>query len=217
MPDTTRLHGHQPGRLRGLYAITDEKLIAETKFHHSIELALKGGARIIQYRDKSHDLEKRNQQAGLLRTLCTQYDALLLINDDLELARQVNADGVHLGENDASISAARTLLGKDVIIGTSCYNQIELALKAEKEGADYIAFGAFFPSPTKPEARVAEFELLDEAKTRLNIPVCAIGGIDLSNAKQLLDAGADMLAVISGVFGQADIEAASAHFSRVFR
>lgn len=217
MPDTTRMHDHQPHRLYGLYAITDEKLIPETQFQSSIEQALKGGTRIIQYRDKSHDLEKRKKQASLLRNLCHQYDSLLLINDDIELATEINADGVHLGENDASIADARRLLGNKAIIGASCYNQIELALKAEHEGANYIAFGAFFSSPTKPEARIAELDLLVEANTRLSTPICAIGGLDASNAKQVYEAGADMIAVINGVFGQTDIEAASAHIARLFR
>lgn len=217
MPDPTHLVSYDPNRLTGLYAITDEKLISETHFQGSIEQALKGGTRIIQYRDKSNDHDKRTHQASLLRTLCNQYDALLLINDDLELAAQVKADGVHLGETDASVDTARTVLGNNTIIGVSCYNQIELALRAEKEGANYVAFGAFFPSPTKPEARVATLELLGEAKTRLKTPICAIGGINSSNAAQVLDAGADMVAVISGVFGQADIQAASTHITRMFR
>jgi len=193
-------------RLRGLYAITDESLIPEVQFHHTIKQALQGGATIIQYRDKSDDDEKRKQQATALRTLCNQYNALLLINDDLELARCVNADGIHLGENDASIPEAREALGATAIIGISCYNQLELAIKAESEGANYVAFGAFFTSTIKPEARAAELDLLSEAKTRLNIPVCAIGGITTNNAKQVFDAGADMLAVISGLFAHQQVK-----------
>jgi thiamine-phosphate pyrophosphorylase len=205
MSNPTHLSRH----LRGLYAITNEKLIPETRFHQTIEQVLQGGASIIQYRDKSDDFDKRKKQATALRTLCNEYHALLLINDDLELAQLVNADGIHLGENDASISAARTLLGEDAIIGVSCYNQLELAIKAENEGASYIAFGAFFASPTKPAARVAKLDLINEAKTRLNIPVCAIGGIDLSNAKQVFDAGADMVAVISSLFSHPQIRSVS--------
>lgn len=199
-----------PGNcLRGLYVITDETLIPETQFNHVIEQALQGGAGIIQYRDKSDNLEKRKKQATALRMLCDQYDALLLINDDLELARLVNADGIHLGENDASISEARKLLGEDTIIGVSCYNQLELAIKAENEGANYIAFGAFFSSPTKPEARVAELDLIVEAKYRLTTPVCAIGGINLNNAKKVFDAGADMVAIISGLFTHQQVKSVS--------
>lgn len=200
-------------RLRGLYAITDETLIPEAQFHHIIKQALQGGAGIIQYRDKSDNLEKRKKQASELRMLCNQYDALLLINDDLELARLVNADGIHLGEKDATISEARSFLGEDAIIGISCYNQLELAIKAENEGANYIAFGAFFTSPIKPEARTAELDLIVEAKQRLTTPICAIGGINLNNAKKVFDAGADMVAVISGIFAQPQVKAVSRQIS----
>jgi thiamine-phosphate pyrophosphorylase len=196
-------------RLRGLYAITDETLIPEIQFHHIIKQALQGGAGIIQYRDKSNNLEKRKKQGTELRMLCDQYGALFIINDDLELAKRVNADGVHLGENDASISEARALLGKNAIIGVSCYNQLELAIKAESEGANYIAFGAFFASPTKPKARTAELDLIIKAKRRLTAPVCAIGGINLNNAKEVFDAGADMVAIIGGLFAQPNIKAVS--------
>ncbi len=193
-------------RLRGLYAITDESLIPEAQFHHIIKQALQGGATIIQYRDKSDNDEKRKRQATELRTLCNQYNALLLINDDLELAQYVNADGIHLGENDASIPEARETLGAAAIIGVSCYNQLELAIKAESEGANYVAFGAFFTSTIKPEARAAELDLLSEARTHLNIPICAIGGITTNNAKQVFDAGADMAAVISGLFAYQQVK-----------
>jgi len=193
-------------RLRGLYAITDESLIPEAQFHHIIKQALQGGATIIQYRDKSDNDEKRKRQATELRTLCNQYNALLLINDDLELAQYVNADGIHLGENDASIPEARETLGAAAIIGVSCYNQLELAIKAESEGANYVAFGAFFTSTIKPEARAAELDLLSEARTHLNIPICAIGGITTNNAKQVFDAGADMAAVISGLFAHQQVK-----------
>ncbi len=196
-------------RLRGLYAITDETLIPEVQFHHIIKQALQGGAAIIQYRDKSNNRKKRQQQATTLRTLCNQYNALLLINDDLELAQRVSADGIHLGKNDASISEAREALGATAIIGISCYNQLELAIKAENEGANYVAFGAFFTSTIKPEASVAELGLLGEAKARLNIPVCAIGGITSNNAKQIFDAGADMVAVISGLFAHQQVKPVS--------
>lgn len=196
-------------RLRGLYAITDESLIPEAQFHHVIKQALQGGAAVIQYRDKSDNDEKRQQQATVLRTLCNQYNALLIINDDLELARCVKADGIHLGENDASISEARQALGATAIIGISCYNQLELAIKAENEGANYVAFGAFFTSTVKPGARVAKLDLLSEAKARLNIPVCAIGGITSNNAKQVFDAGADMVAVISGLFAHQQVKPVS--------
>jgi thiamine-phosphate pyrophosphorylase len=204
---------HSESRLHGLYAITDEKLLSVTQFHFSVEQALQGGAGIVQYRDKSNDLEKRNKQATALRTLCDQYGALLIINDDLALARLANADGIHLGENDATVSQARRVLGDRAIIGVSCYNQLGLAIKAEGEGASYVAFGAFFPSPVKPEARTAELNLIADAKQKLTVPVCAIGGININNAQKVFDAGADMVAIISGVFAQPDIKTVSRQIS----
>jgi thiamine-phosphate pyrophosphorylase len=196
-------------QLRGLYAITDETLIPKKKFTHTVEKTLQGSARIIQYRDKSCDKSKRLQQASELQTLCKKYNALLIINDDIELAQLVKADGVHLGKDDNSISTARSLLGEHAIIGISCYNQINLAIEAEKEGADYVAFGAIFSSDTKPDAQKASLRLLTEAKQQLTIPLCAIGGIDSSNAKQVFDAGADMAAVISALFAHSQVKTVS--------
>jgi thiamine-phosphate pyrophosphorylase len=205
-----------PHRLRGLYAITDEKLIPESAFTIAIEQALSGGATIIQYRDKSANTGKRLEQATALRTLCTAYNARLIINDDIDLAKTVAADGVHLGEDDVSIEQARLVLGHDAIIGISCYNQIKPALDAQSAGADYVAFGAIFSSPTKPSARQASCELITSAKAQLDIPVCAIGGIEKSNVKSVIDAGADMAAVISGLFAESDIRDTAKHISRLF-
>lgn len=203
-------------RLRGLYAITDEQLIPETSFIETIEQALNGGTSMIQYRDKSGDQKKRLQQALALRSLCSVYNAGLIINDDVALAQTVAADGVHLGEEDASIEQARQILGKEAIIGVSCYNQLKRALDAQAAGADYVAFGAVFTSPTKPGARSASCELISRAKSRLDIPVCAIGGIDETNAAQAIDAGADMVALISGLFAAVDIRITAHHISRLF-
>jgi thiamine-phosphate pyrophosphorylase len=144
--------------------------------------------------------------------LCDQHRALLIINDDVALAKQVSADGVHLGIDDIDISEARTLLGADAIIGVSCYNHFELAEQAAAQNADYLAFGAFYSSPTKPAAVRAEVELLQRAQT-LNLPICAIGGITPENATALIEAGADMLAVISGVFAATDIRAEARRFA----
>jgi len=198
--------------LQGLYAITDEQLLAGRDFAASVEQALSGGARIIQYRDKSLDHGKRLQQAKSLRALCSEHQALLIINDDVDLAKQVAADGVHLGIDDADISEARAVLGEQAIIGVSCYNRFDLAERAAQQNADYIAFGAFYPSPTKPAAVTAELELLRRAQ-RLDIPLCAIGGITLENSAALLEAGADMLAVISSVFAPADISTEAGRFA----
>lgn len=203
-------------RLRGLYAITDEHLIAAEHFTEKTELALKGGAAIIQYRDKSHDTKKRLTQAKALRQLCNQYNALLIINDDIKLASAVNADGIHLGEDDTAIKTARNKLGDDAIIGVSCYNQLSLGHIASQAGADYVAFGSFFNSPTKPAARTASIDCLAQAKQQLDIPVCAIGGINLDNAASLISLRADMIAVISGVFAQQDITGASGSFVKLF-
>lgn len=202
--------------LHGLYAITDSSLDDDNTLREAVEQALQGGARLLQYRDKSDDHGKRRRQASLLKTLCAQYDALLIINDDVDLAKQCRADGVHLGRDDASVAQARAVLGDGGIIGVSCYNQLALARRAQQQGADYVAFGAFYPSPTKPDAAVATLDLLQQARAELAVPVCAIGGITVDNAPALVEAGADMLAVISGVFRQPDIAHAASQFSRLF-
>lgn len=204
-------------RLRGLYAITDETLIAESVFAAAIKQALTGGCSIIQYRDKSVNESKRLEQAMTLRKLCNEFNTTLIINDDITLAKAINADGVHLGEDDVTIEQARSILGSNAIIGISCYNQIQLAIAAQAAGADYVAFGAVFSSPTKPDARSASCELIAQAKSQLDIPVCAIGGIDKSNAGQVIASGADMTALISGLFAQQDIRRTAEHISGLFR
>ncbi len=202
--------------LRGLYAITDEQLMTESEFLSKAEQALLGGAKIIQYRDKSTDTEKRLKQASTLKKLCEKLNALLIINDDIELANEVQAHGVHLGKDDVSINKARQLLTADTIIGVSCYNQLDLALEAEKAGADYVAFGAFFTSQTKPLAQTASLELLKAAKQQLHIPVCSIGGITVDNAKTLVEHGADMTAIITDLFSSKDIQTTASQISRLF-
>ena len=148
--------------------------------------------------------------------LCREHGAISIINDDVELAAEVGADGVHIGKDDAALSAARARLGQGAVIGMSCYNRLELALDAECQSADYAAFGAFFPSRTKPNAVFADIDLLREAKEKMNIPVCAIGGITAERAQTLVEVGADMLAVISDVFAADDIEAAARRFAQLF-
>ena len=202
MTRSTQGHKH---KLKGLYAITDQHLISESNFQQAVELALQGGASILQYRDKSDDRKKRLQQANTLRSLCDQYDALCIINDDIELARAVSADGVHIGKEDTALKTAREKLGDDAIIGVSCYNQLSLAIEAEKNSADYVAFGAMFSSSTKPAAVVCGPEIIGSAKQLLSIPVCTIGGINEGNIQQVVTAGADMAAVISDIFAADDI------------
>ena len=186
--------------LHGLYAITNEQLMPSDTFAKKAEAALCGGTNIIQYRDKSSDIQKRLSQASTLKQLCTQYNSILIINDDIDLAKKVDADGVHIGKNDQSFEQARQLLGENKIIGVSCYNQLPLAYSAAEKGADYIAFGSFFSSSIKPEAPCAETSLISDFKKERQTPVCCIGGITTENYTTLLNSGADMLAVISDIF-----------------
>lgn len=206
--------------LYGLYAITDSNIIPDAEFENRVEAALKSGARILQYRDKTTDQAKRLQQASSLRLLCDTYSATLIINDDITLAQSVNADGIHIGKDDQTLQRARQQLGDDKIIGVSCYNQLDLARAAIEAGADYIAFGSFFASNIKPDAPNANLELIREIKQESTTPVCCIGGITRLNHPPLLEAGADMLAVISDLFAHdrpADIEQAARQFSQSFR
>jgi len=187
-------------KLYGLYAITDESLMPVNEFQSMTETALSSGAKIIQYRDKSQDSEKRLKQANELRILCDKYNAILIINDDIELTIKSNADGIHIGKDDTSITETRKHLGHNKIIGVSCYNKISLAEQAIKEGADYIAFGSFFGSTIKPDAPKANSKLISAIKKNHDIPVCCIGGITTENCRELLTEKADMLAVISELF-----------------
>lgn len=202
--------------LRGLYAIADTGYLDEARLARAAEQALRGGARLIQYRDKTHAAAARRRHAEALRALCTAYEARLIINDDAPLAHAVSADGVHLGRHDAAIDAARRLLPAGAIIGVSCYNDRARAERAATNGADYIAFGSFFPSRTKPDGVRADPALLRDARAQLNVPLVAIGGITPENGAALLAAGADALAVISGVFDQPDVEAAARRYAALF-
>ena len=198
-------------RLSGLYVIT-----ADTTSVEDVASAIRGGASVVQYRDKSADASARLKKSGALRRLCSDTDTLLIINDDVELAATVGADGVHLGRDDADCARARERLGDGAIVGVSCYNEFARAEAAARAGASYIAFGAFFPSPTKPEAPRATPDLIVRARQELSLPVVAIGGITPQNGASLIAAGADMLAVITAVFSQPDIAGASRRFSDLF-
>ena len=186
-------------KLRGLYAITDSQLLAG-KWVPYIEAALDGGLTLLQYRDKSSDEARRLREAEALRDMCARYNAHLIINDDAELAARLGV-GVHLGQTDGPLTPARALLGRQAIIGSTCHSQIELGEQAAKEGASYVAFGRFFNSSTKPGAPTATLDVLDEARARIKLPICVIGGITLDNAAPLVDHGADLLAVVHGLFG----------------
>lgn len=197
---------------QGLYAITDGP---RPDLLQAVEAALRGGAALLQYRDKTSEHACRLAETRALRALCMQYRIPLIVNDDVELALAVGADGVHLGEGDGELAVARARLGVNAIIGLSCYDSIERARRLAADGADYLAFGAFYPSPTKPNAKRATVALLREAKS-FGLPLVAIGGITPDNAQPLLDAGADFLAAISGVFGQADTAGAARRYAALF-
>ena len=182
----------------GLYAITQTEHKSTDSIIAEVEQVILGGAVVIQYRNKQ--AQNTPLLAGELVNVCHHYQIPLIINDDVELAVQIAADGVHLGKDDGSIAQARQRLGNHAIIGVSCYNSVEKALEAQQQGADYVAFGRFFPSSSKPLAAPAEIGTLHEAKRRLTIPIVAIGGILPENGLALLNAGADLLAVIGGVF-----------------
>ena len=187
--------------LHGLYGITDSKLMPDDDtLEARVIAAIEGGMTILQYRDKSRDQERRLRQAKMLMDLCIKAGVLFLINDDVDLAEACGAHGVHLGQSDEALTSARERLGEKAVIGITCENSLELARTATAQGADYIAFGRFFPSLTKPDAKPAPLELLDEAREEFNLPMVAIGGITRDNARQLIDAGADMLAVVNDLF-----------------
>jgi thiamine-phosphate pyrophosphorylase len=204
-------------KLRGLYAITDSELL-KGKLLPYVEAALKGGATLLQYRDKSTDDARRLREAETLRELCNRYGAALIINDDAELAARLGV-GLHLGQTDGSLSVARALLGRKAIIGGTCHAQLELAEAAAGEGASYVAFGRFFNSNTKPGAPAASLELLAAAKAKVNLPIVAIGGVTLDNAPALIAHGASMVAVVHGLFAAdsaSEVERRARAFSDLF-
>ncbi len=199
----------------GIYAITPE--IADTEcLLAQVEAVLLGGVAAVQYRDKSGDVARRHEQASELVALCHRFGVPLIVNDDLRLADLCDAGGVHLGRDDGGVREARIILGPGKFIGASCYQSLELALAAQSAGADYVAFGSFYPSPTKPAAGRADAELLRAATRVIRVPIVAIGGITPANAPQLLDAGADSLAVLSALFGAPDLRASADALNRLF-
>lgn len=198
---------------RGVYLLTPDdgdtpRLLAR------VEAALQGGVAWLQYRNKLADAALRLEQAAALQVLCARFDVPLIVNDDVALARSLGV-GVHLGEHDGDIASARAVLGANALIGASCYDDAMLAVRAARAGASYVAFGAFFPSSTKPNARRATPALLREAMT-LGLPRVAIGGITPDNTRSLVAAGADLVAVIAGVFDAPDPAAAVAAYNACF-
>jgi thiamine-phosphate pyrophosphorylase len=201
----------------GLYAITDHALIPPGQLTGCVARAIAGGASVIQYRNKQAADHECHREATALVTLCRQHNIPLIINDDADLAAAVGASGVHLGRTDPPIRQTREQLGPRAIIGVSCYNDLERAIAAAQAGADYVAFGRFFPSYSKPDAPPAGTTVLSRARRQLDLPIVAIGGITPGNGQSLLAAGANLLAAIHGVFGQPDIQAAAAKYAELFR
>lgn len=203
----------------GLYAITDQTLCASTpRLLEKVKQAIAGGAVAVQYRNKLAPPAEKEAQAQQLALLCRELSVPLIINDDPTLAQRIRAQGVHLGKDDISIAEARKILGHEIIIGVSCYNELWRAERAVEQGADYIAFGSFFPSGTKPQAVRADRSILVQAKKQFPaIPLVAIGGITPQNASLLIDAGADLVAVIQALFEPNDSQAAAQAFTRLFK
>ncbi len=200
---------------RGLYALTPDERDT-TALVAAVRAAVAGGAAAVQYRNKPAEPALRRAQAAALAALCREAGVPLIVNDDLELALEVDAAGVHLGRDDGDLAAARRRLPPGKLLGASCYDRLERAVQAVAAGADYVAFGSVFPSPTKPAAVHAPLALFGEARRRLGVPLVAIGGITLANARAVVEAGADALAVITALFAADDIAAQARSFTALF-
>jgi thiamine-phosphate pyrophosphorylase len=207
--------------LRGLYAITPDALGSDpSALRSAVAAALRGGAVLIQYRDKRSDEATRRSNAIGLNALCRDFGAGLIINDDPALALAVGAAGLHLGNRDGSLAQARQLLGSTAVIGASCGPYLERAYAAQTAGASYLAFGRFFDSQTKPDAPQASIEVLRIARREFTLPLCAIGGVTPANGDSLIAAGADLLAAVEGVFGDpapAAVERAARAYTELFQ
>jgi thiamine-phosphate pyrophosphorylase len=202
--------------ISGLYAVTPETSDSN-RLLRDVEAALRGGASMLQYRAKHLAPNLKANQAQAVQVICKKYRRPLIINDDPALAASMSASGVHLGSQDMPIGEAHQSFLSGMLVGVSCYDQLALAIEAEKNGADYVAFGSFFPSATKPNAVRPSLDLLREAKHTLSCPIVAIGGITVENAPSLIEAGADAVAVISALFDAPDIEASARQFASLFK
>jgi thiamine-phosphate pyrophosphorylase len=198
--------------IKGLYAVTPEEKDS-CVLSSQVESCIIGGARLIQYRSKTLSKIEQNKQAKKIKTICNYHKVPLIINDDIELCRILDADGVHLGENDDSLEKARLLLGPSKIIGVSCYNSIDRVKKAVDKGATYIALGACFPTITKPNAPIATLDLISLVLKEFKIPLVAIGGINLENIELLINEGVSCFALINSLFKTKDIEGTASQFS----
>ena len=209
------MQNRKGSKLHGLYAITPDGLSGD-RLLADVEAALSGGCRIVQFRDKTGAMPERVARARALRQLTRRFGARLLINDDIALCTLIDADGVHLGQEDGNLRAARAILGPQRILGASCYADFAAAEAAAAAGVDYVAFGAVYPSPTKPTAARAGLDLFSRSRATLATPSCAIGGITLANTPALIAAGADLLAVITDLFSAPDIAARATAYQRLF-
>lgn len=201
----------------GIYAITDDKLLTPEKMFSAVEFALDAGISLLQYRSKLPNNTDRLSTARSLLALCSTYSVPLIINDDVELCMQVGAAGVHIGRQDADPREARARLGNQAIIGVTCHDSIAKAVEAEQASADYVAFGRFFPSQTKPLASPANLSMLTQARKQLTVPIVAIGGINKENGAAARLAGADMLAVVHAIFGSDDICTSTRELVQLFK
>jgi thiamine-phosphate pyrophosphorylase len=206
-----------PARLSGLYAITDTKLIPRQRFVEIVEAAVRGGASMVQLREKEAPRQEIVQLGRELLAVTRRYGALLIINDHPSVAQEIGADGAHVGREDPPVAEARALLGPQAIIGASCYGDVTRAVAAEQDGADYVAFGTPYPSSTKTKRTDLSLEIFRQVKAHVKLPVFAIGGITLDNARQVIDAGADGIAEVAGEFGTADVETAAQGLAQLFR
>lgn len=201
----------QPFSIAGVYLITDQG----SDLVERVRTAMRGGVSTLQYRPKDKGREASRSEAGELKQICRSFGVAFIVNDDMNLARELDADGVHLGQDDGSVTDARQLLGADKIIGKSTHN-LEEALQAEQEGADYIGFGAIYPTSSKNVAHVPGTSGLASIRDRVKLPVVAIGGITASNACRVIDAGADALAVISSILSSPRPDVAAAEIKLLF-
>ena len=201
--------------ISGLYAITPET--SDTvKLLRDVEAALRGGATALQYRAKLLEPALKTAQAEALVSLCKKYDVPLIVNDDVALTASMAASGAHIGSQDMPCHEARQCLLPGMLLGVSCYDRLDLALGAQSDGADYVAFGSFFPSLIKPNAVRPNLDFLRDARQKIRVPIVAIGGVTLANASSLIAAGADAVAVISALFDASNIEATARSFSELF-
>lgn len=201
--------------MKGLYVITDEKLTPYDKILDMVQQALEGGAKFVQLRDKNNTDDFLFEYGLKLKQLCQQYGAYFIVNDRVELALKLDADGVHVGEEDENIEKVMEMM-RGKIVGVSCYGSVERAKQMQQAGASYVAFGSFYFSPTKPKSKTVPKEIIPQAKRELSIPVCVIGGITVERAKELVELGADIVAVISDIWTADNIKNRCLEYKKLF-